>query len=159
LGGGRRLHNVQFFIFSNTTEDPSPRFAMFSLKVFSQFRPALFSFLSRTCRRVLGSIPAFLFQTSVSEAHILCAVPLRTVGHPSTGGGKFPLLSTIFPGSFLLLLGALRGLIADTPPFPQSFTWRNCVFSVGNFVVDRTESHEQHFYMQPGNSRRKRVWW
>jgi hypothetical protein len=46
FGGGRPLHNVQFLIFSNSTEDPSSRFAICSLKVFSNNRSALFLFLS-----------------------------------------------------------------------------------------------------------------
>jgi hypothetical protein len=55
FGEGRPLHNVQFLIFSNPTDDPFSRFANFS-----NIRPVVFSFLSRICRLVLGSFTPVL---------------------------------------------------------------------------------------------------
>jgi hypothetical protein len=78
----------------------------------------------------------------VSEAHIPCPVPLCTVDHPSAGGGKFPPRSTIFPCHLPLLLTALYGQIEDPPPLPQSTEWRNCGFSVGNFMMLLSGRHQ-----------------
>jgi hypothetical protein len=62
--GDRPLHDVQFLIFSNPIEDPSSPFAICSLKVFSNIRPAVSSFLSRSCRTVLGSFTPVLHSGS-----------------------------------------------------------------------------------------------
>jgi hypothetical protein len=70
FAGGQPLHNIQILIFSNPTEDPSSRFAICSLKVFSNIQPAVFSFKSQlpSCAWILHSSGAFqIHPTSLPE--------------------------------------------------------------------------------------------
>jgi hypothetical protein len=60
FGGDRPLHKAQSLIFNDPTEDPSSRFEIYSLKVFPNIRPAVFSFLSCRCRLVFGSFTPVL---------------------------------------------------------------------------------------------------
>jgi hypothetical protein len=76
FAGSRPLHKVKFLIFSNSTEDPSSRFAICSLKVVSNIWPAVFSFFSRRWHLVFESFTPVL-PSGFNRRHFRNVHPFR----------------------------------------------------------------------------------
>jgi hypothetical protein len=67
---GRLLHNIQFLIFRNLTEDLVFCLTISSLKVFLKILPAVFSFLRRSCCLMLQSLIPLL-HSSFAQRRLL----------------------------------------------------------------------------------------